>query len=79
MSIYYPDYTQAYQRRMCPICRKVFCIPQLDAWRYKRIGRKSLGNYGKAMYFDKYSCLREFDKLYPPKRRKIDNMDEYAI
>lgn len=78
MSIYHSD-AITYQKKVCPICKRLFCVPALDVWRYKREGRKRLGNYGQTMYFDRYSCLREYDKQYPQRRRKVDIVDEYAI
>lgn len=46
--------------RTCPICGKQFFVTLSDDWCYKRIKRE--GTSGVTVWFDKWSCMRIFDR-----------------
>lgn len=62
------DYsTQGGSWKECPQCGKTFFCSGPE-WAYKRA--VSEGGLSTLRYFDRYSCLRAFDKEYEEKKRK---------
>lgn len=48
----------------CPNCGKDFLILDKNTWAYKRCD-----GLGGKRYFCKWSCVRAWDKVHPPRKR----------
>lgn len=73
MSLYYGatgEDAKYYAKAHCPVCKKEFCMPFRDLWRYKCTNRKPRN--GKTVYFDRYSCLMKYERMYPMKRGRYN-------
>lgn len=54
--------------KTCPMCGKRFFVSDTAIWAYKRSIRK--GERAYLIYFDKWSCLSNYEKKYEEDMRK---------
>lgn len=49
--------------KTCPVCGKVFYIPQLTIWAYKKNVKRKDTNHNM-LYFCRYNCKRKYDEQF---------------
>ncbi len=61
MSGFHSDYVT--KTLKCPVCGKMFIVPSLSAWVYRK-SDYAISGTGKILYFCTWSCMRKWEKAY---------------
>ena len=68
--------------KVCPICKTSFWIPEPEMYAYKMSIK--VGTHDQLLYFNKYSCKREYERLHAEELRdkrlkKIEQVIENRV
>lgn len=65
--------------RVCPVCQKEFFVPYPDDWVFKRFAKAEKGTKPKLVYFDRWSCKKQFDAEYDPECARQRSEKQFEV